>query len=117
MSQMTMTCEGLQAVYRFAGQLLRKGVTPKLIEKSLTDQGLDAKAAAFVVMQARAKANKRVGRRNMIYGLLWCIGGIVVTALTYQAAVKAGVARCLAWGAILLGGIQFFRGVSQLFGR
>jgi hypothetical protein len=54
----------------------------------------------------------------MIYGLLWCVGGIVVTALSYQAAAKASGGRyLLAWGVILFGGIQFFRGVIQSFGR
>jgi hypothetical protein len=121
MSQMTMTREGLQAVYRSAGQLMRKGIAPRLIEKSLTDQGLDAEAAAVVVsnlIQARVKAIKRVGRKNMIYGALWCVGGIVVTALSYQAAARAGGGRyVLAWGAILLGGIQFVRGMVQSLGR
>jgi hypothetical protein len=91
-------------MYQFAGQLLRKGVAPRSIEKSLTDQGLDAEAAAVVVMQA----TNRVGRKNMIYGLLWCIGGIVVTALSYYV---------LAWGAILFGGFQFVCGLIQSFGR
>jgi hypothetical protein len=100
MSQMTMT----RAIYHFAGQLLRKGIAPRLIEKSLTDQGLDAEAAAVVV----SNLIKRVGRKNMIYGLLWCIGGAVVTALGYYV---------LAWGAILFGGIQFVRGMFQSFRR
>jgi hypothetical protein len=100
---------------------MRNGAAPAEIEKSLTEQGLDANAAAVVVgnlMKAKDEALKRAARKNMLYGALWCIGGIVITALSYQAAVNGGGGKyVLAWGAILFGGIQFFRGMIQLFGR
>jgi hypothetical protein len=121
MPESVMTPEqGLKAIYSFAGQQMRQGVAPTVIEKTLIERGLDADAAAVVVsnlMQAKAKALKNVGRKNMLYGALWCIGGIVVTALSYQAAANAGGKYVLAWGAILFGGIQFFRGMIQSLGR
>jgi hypothetical protein len=110
-----------QALYSVAGQQMRNGVAPAVIEKNLTERGLDAEAAAIVVsnlMQAKANALKQAGRKNMLYGALWCIGGIVVTALSFQAAANAGGGKyVLAWGAILFGGIQFFRGMIQSLGR
>ena len=54
---------------------------------------------------ARVAAN-----RNMFVGGLWCVGGIVVTALTYSAA-SGGGSYVVAWGAIVFGGIQFCRGL------
>lgn len=48
----------------------------------------------------------------MLYGALWCIGGLVVTALTYSAASDGGT-YVVAWGAVLFGAIQFFKGVWQ----
>jgi hypothetical protein len=54
------------------------------------------------------------GSRNMIFGALWCFGGIVVTALTLSAASATGGGMyVVAWGAILFGVAQFFRGVIQ----
>jgi hypothetical protein len=54
----------------------------------------------------------------MVCGLLWCVGGIVITALSYQAAANAGGGRyVLALGAILFGGIHFIRGMIQSFRR
>jgi hypothetical protein len=53
------------------------------------------------------------GARNMLVGALWCIGGVVVTAATYSAVKESGGTYIVAWGAILFGGIQFFRGVFQ----
>ena len=52
-------------------------------------------------------------RRDMLVGGLWCLGGIAVTVLTYSAASGGGT-YFVAWGAIVFGAIQFFRG---LFGR
>ena len=54
----------------------------------------------------------RSGKKNMIYGALWCIGGIVVTAVTYSAASGGGT-YIVAWGAIIFGAIQFFYGLMQ----
>jgi hypothetical protein len=111
------TAQALEAVYSFAGQQMRNGVAPAEIEKNLTERGLDAKAAALVVRElkhAKGRAFEEVGRKNMLYGALWCIGGIVVTAMSYLAAANAGGGKyLLAWGAIAFGGIQFFRGVRQ----
>jgi hypothetical protein len=38
---------------------------------------------------AVADAKQKAGRKNMMFGALWCIGGIAVTAATYQAAASS----------------------------
>jgi hypothetical protein len=48
----------------------------------------------------------------MLYGALWCIGGLVVTVISYSAA-NAGGRYVLAWGAIIFGAFQFLRGLFQ----
>jgi len=55
------------------------------------------------------------GVRNMVIGGLWCVGGILVTAITYGAASSGsgGGSYVIAWGAIVFGAIQFFKGVFQ----
>jgi hypothetical protein len=46
-----------------------------------------------------------------------CFVGLVVTAWTYQSAANAGGGRyVVAWGAIVFGAIQLFRGLMQLAG-
>ncbi|HEV2176083.1 MAG TPA: hypothetical protein VGW33_02620 [Terriglobia bacterium] len=71
----------------------------------------------FVDGQTRIKvvpeATKAAGRKNMLRGGLWCVGGIVVTVATYSAAASGGGTYFVAWGAILFGGIQFFKGMYQ----
>ena len=51
-------------------------------------------------------------RRNMLVGGLWCGGGIAVTAITYLNASGGGT-YVVAWGAIIFGGFQFLKGLSQ----
>jgi hypothetical protein len=52
------------------------------------------------------------GRRDVLYGGLWLLGGIAVTAVTYLVADFSGGGRYIvAWGAMLFGGLQFLRGL------
>jgi hypothetical protein len=58
----------------------------------------------------RAAAEKR-----MLHGAIWCIGGILVTLLTYAAAANSpgGGTYIVAWGAIVFGARRFFQGLSS----
>ena len=59
-------------------------------------------------------AVQAAARKNMLFGALWCGGGILVTALTYSAAASGpgDGSYVVAWGAIVFGALQFFRGVA-----
>ncbi len=109
--------QAVEAIYRFAAEQMRDGVPPAEIKRRLIEQGLSAEAADIVVGnlgKAIAKAKQEAGQRNMLFGALWCVGGIVVTAATFAAASNSGGGSyVVAWGAIVFGAIQFFRGLSQ----
>jgi hypothetical protein len=111
------TDQVVEAVYRFAAEQMRDGVPPARVERSLVEKGLSPEAAAIVVRnlgQAMAKARQDAAQQNILHGALWCIAGIVVTAATYTAAASGGGGTyVVAWGAIIFGAIQFFRGLSQ----
>ncbi len=72
----------------------------------------------FIDGQTRIKmvpvATKAVGKKNMLFGGLWCVGGTVVTVATYAAASSGGGSYFVAWGGIVFGGIQFFKGLYQV---
>ncbi len=54
------------------------------------------------------------GSHNMLFGALWCLGGMVVTAATLATAYSlGGGVYVVASGAIIFGALQFFRGVFQ----
>ena len=108
----------VENVHGFAADRILEGVAPSEIQATLTQRGLDAETAAAIVgnlKRAKAKADSEAAQRNMLHGALWCIGGIVVTLVTYQMASGPGGGRyAIAWGAVIFGGIQFLRGLSQL---
>jgi len=58
---------------------------------------------------ARVAAEKR-----MLYGALWCVGGILVTVVSYASAARSpfGGTYIVAWGAIVFGALRFFQGLS-----
>ncbi len=85
----------------------------------LVERGLDPKSASTVmnkIHQLRSDAMSRAGMKNMLAGAAWCIGGIVVTVLTLGAASQSGGTVVVAWGAIVFGAIQFFRGLASCGG-
>ena len=111
--------EIVQAVYELAAEQMKNGASEQQIQSMLVEKGLDQESAATVVSnltRIRSEAIREAGRKNMVYGALWCIGGIVVTVVTYRAASSGGT-YVVAWGAIVFGAIQFFRGLVQLSGQ
>jgi uncharacterized protein YgiM (DUF1202 family) len=66
------------------------------------------------INQASGTAPASSAQHDMMVGGLWCLGGILVTALTYNMASESGGHYFIAWGAILFGGIQFLRGLFRL---
>ena len=65
-------------------------------------------------LRAIAEKSRALGRKNMITGALWCIGGIVVTVITYNSSSGGGT-YIVAWGAILFGFVQLIQGIYQYF--
>ncbi|MDQ5908051.1 MAG: hypothetical protein QG599_142 [Pseudomonadota bacterium] len=107
--------EFVQAVYGHAAELMRNGAKSESIINNLIEQGLDAESAKVVVSnldEARKKQKQEQGQKNMGFGTLWCIGGLVVTAVTYSAA-SGGGHYVVAWGAVVFGAIQFLQGLFQ----
>jgi hypothetical protein len=108
----------VQRIYEFAAAQMRAGLGARQIEQNLIGQGLDPETTRIVVkklFQVRSRVTRQAGVNNMIAGALWCIGGIVVTAVTYQIASSGGGGGTffVAWGAVIFGAIQFFRGLGQ----
>ena len=113
--------QAVEGVYEHAASLVQDGKTKAEVCEDLKSRGLNDESASVVadsVFELRAKALKESGQLNTLYGALLCVGGIVVTAVTYQiAAVLSGAGpHIIAWGAIVFGAIQFFRGLAQRAG-
>lgn len=101
-------------IYQYAADLMVKQRTsPEETKQKLLERGLSADDADYVVEKLEQQIKKVKSDRaskDMLYGALWCIGGIIVTAISYSAATGGGT-YIIAGGAIFWGAVQFFKGL------
>jgi hypothetical protein len=64
-------------------------------------------------IKAVAYVSKAQGKKNMLYGALWFVGGSIATIVGYSSASSGGGTYLVFWGAIIFGLIQFFQGLGQ----
>lgn len=111
------TQAAVQMLFDHAAALRAEGLTYPQIEDRLVQDGLDPDLARTVTDRLRElvrEQHAKAGQKNMLFGAMWCIGGTVVTFLTYQAAAQGGGGKyVVAWGAIVFGAVQFFQGLFQ----
>jgi hypothetical protein len=73
-----------------------------------------ATAASPPSLPTAEKPERTAAEKRMINGALWCLGGIMVSGVSYiGASGPSGGTYVITWGAILFGAIQFFRGISR----
>ena len=97
--------ETVNQIYDYAANLLvneKRSATET--KDALIAKVLDAESATVVVsnLEKQIKDAKKEGaNKDMIYGALWFIGGIVATVADFGY---------IFWGAIVFGAIQFIKG-------
>jgi hypothetical protein len=111
--------EALDSLQDDAVRLALQGRDLSTIEAHLKAGGLADVTAADMAKQAwdmPIEQRRRAGRRNMMSGVTLCLVGVLITAGTnYMAATTPGGGRyAIAWGLVLVGLLQFFRGVDQI---
>ena len=102
--------EAIQQIYNYATNLLvnQEKKSPEVINK-LVEKGVDEETAKEIVKQikrqiATAKeAQNEEASKNMAWGAIWCIGGIIATVANFGYVF---------WGAIIFGAIQFIQGLA-----
>ena len=101
-------------------KLLRKNkqkVTLNLMQKGLNQYDASYVVANIVgddVDPEYKRLKLEAAKKNLLYGGLWCLGGLIFTGISYAAASNGGT-YVIATGAIVVGGLQFIKGIIQLF--
>jgi hypothetical protein len=106
--------EILSTLVTYVVQQLKDKVPDSAIAQYLVEKGVEQGTAENFVEKCKASyksARKKAGQKAMLYGALWCVGGGIVTAVTYSMASAGGGRYIITWGAIIFGAIQFFRGL------
>ena len=96
-------------LYPYAANLLANGnKSGAEVERLLMLKGVEADEASAMVRETEdpiRQAKKAQAKKDMLHGGLWCIGGIALTVADIGFVF---------WGAILFGGIQFIKGLTNL---
>jgi hypothetical protein len=67
--------------------------------------------AAFI--QSSYEAERRAAKsKNITFGALLLVAGIIVTAVTYDSASQSGGTYIVAWGPMVYGAIRLFKGLA-----
>ncbi len=107
--------EATSAFVSYVLEQLKNRVPETTIVNSLAEKGVEYHVAEEFVAKCRdayGSARRKAGMKDMLIGGLWCVGGGIVTALTYSMASSGG-RYVIAWGAIVFGAVQFFRGLYR----
>ena len=99
--------EIVNEIYAYAKNLLtNEKKDPEEVKIILIKQGIDKDGASIVVKNLITEQleKKELANKDMLYGALWCIGGIAGTVANIGF---------IFWGAIIFGAIQFIKGLSN----
>ena len=98
----------LNAVYQYAADLLmHQNKNEEEVRQDLIAKGIDSETAGSIVENLQLQVHKvknESANKDMLWGAVWCIGGIVGTVAQIGFVF---------WGAILFGGVQFIKGVMN----
>lgn len=101
--------EFVNHVHAYAANLLVKmKKNAAEVKQLLISQGLDAESAAVVIKNLENElrdVKKAQAKKDLLHGGLWCAGGLALTVADIGF---------IFWGAIIVGGIQFFKGLVNL---
>lgn len=105
----------VEQIYVYASDLIIRQNRPDYeVVHLLKDKGLNEPNAQMIVDKIVNQVNdarRSKAKKDILYGALWCVGGIIITVGTYSAASNGGGSYVITWGAILFGGIQLFKGI------
>ena len=91
-----------------ANLLLNENKSAHEAKNQLVAQGLSNEIAELIVENVEIEiqeAKHEKARKDMVYGALWFCGGTILTLADIGF---------IFWGAILFGGIQFFKGLINV---
>jgi len=108
------------SLWEFCFSALEDRKTFNQILEGLMSMGLDKGQSlnALNILDEKIQENIKQSEREEAYGGIICFLGIAVTILTFSFSKQTG-SFIVAWGAIIFGGIRFFKAVNKLnrFGR
>ena len=107
--------QAIDSVYNFAAQLVGDGHSKQQVADALMQEGVDSEAAHAVarnIWQMKKSAVRKAGLKHVVIGGLWFVGGLAVTIGTMAASDGGGFV--VAYGAVIIGGLQMLYGFFKM---
>lgn len=103
-----------KSIWTYAFDEKKAGATDEEIKIGLIAHGLGEEHAEMVIKSLESKVRELVSSHNsnMLLGAAICGVGLLITFGTMSSASNGG-SYTIAWGAIIFGGIRFFKGLSN----
>jgi hypothetical protein len=104
----------LRTIHDNAVNRLISGTSPDDVAETMKQSGLGEEEAWVTVTGFRveiAQAKLDAAKKNVRNGALWCVGGLLVTGISYSMVSEGGGSYFVCWGAVIFGGIQLIRGM------
>jgi hypothetical protein len=90
------------------GATIAKRARPVSAPQPFNDPSVDSFARSMYESERRAARSK-----NITFGLILVVVGIIVTAVTYDSASRQGGTYIIAWGPMVFGAIRLFKGLAS----
>ena len=111
----TLSEQEIQNIYDYAVMLIGNGQSNAEVSSMMISRGIasaDSLVITVSIRQQIAQSKVDMANKNIRNGALWCVGGLLVTGISYAAVSEGGGSYMMCWGAVIFGGIQFFRGLA-----
>ena len=102
---------------RITKGLIANKVSTNDIKRKLKKQDVPAELVDEVVdsvLQKRRKEIKSEAMKNILIGGVFCFGGLGITLASIKS-MEGGGGGAIAYGAVVLGGLQFLYGLYEYF--
>lgn len=108
----------VEEIYSYGAEMMmNQGLSRRQVQGGLVLRGLDpptAERVAGELERLRSAACRSAGRKHILTGAAWCLGGLLLTAASWFAADRTAGVFLVAWGAILFGGLKGVYGSLRL---
>jgi len=106
--------EKLKILLALIATRIESNVEESEIINELMEMGLNNDSAELLISLAKKqknKPNRDKDLKNIIMGAVFCIGGVIMTSISYNSASTSGGTYTLFIGAMIGGAIQFCYGL------
>lgn len=110
----TISTDFMSSIWAYVFEAKKENLADDEIKKGLMEKGLDDEQTSLIMQSVthKVKESIKIYESETLTGGLICGVGLVITFVTYSAAINGGT-YFIAWGAIIFGAVRLFKGMAN----